>query len=74
VTDPAMDLVDIGVNLAHDSFDADRVAVIARARMHGVRRMIVTGSSLSSSDAAMSLAPGTPGLVRHGRRASAPRG
>lgn len=62
MTDPAMDLVDIGVNLAHDSFDADRVAVISRARTHGVRRMIVTGSSLSSSDAAMSLAREHPGL------------
>jgi TatD DNase family protein len=56
------DLVDIGVNLAHDSFDADRDAVIRRARTAGVRRMIVTGSSLRSSKAALELAGGDTGL------------
>lgn len=62
MTDSAMHLVDIGVNLAHDSFDADRVAVIARARAHGVTRMIVTGSSLGSSEAAVNLARDHAGL------------
>lgn len=51
-----MNLVDIGVNLAHDSFDADRAEVIARAHAVGVERMIVTGSSLPSSAAALALA------------------
>jgi TatD DNase family protein len=40
-----LSLVDIGVNLAHDSFDADRDEVLARARQAGVARMVVTGSS-----------------------------
>jgi len=57
-----MTLVDIGVNLAHDSFDSDRDAVIARAREAGVARMVITGSSLSSSAAALRLAQQDPGL------------
>jgi TatD DNase family protein len=55
-------LVDIGVNLAHDSFDADRTEVLARARAAGVERMVVTGSSLHSSEAALRLAGSEPGL------------
>jgi len=51
-----MKLVDIGVNLAHDSFDADREAVLERARAAGVTRMIVTGSTLQSSRDALLLA------------------
>jgi TatD DNase family protein len=58
----APSLVDIGVNLAHDSFDGDRAEVISRARAAGVARMIVTGSSLDSSAAALELAAGDPGL------------
>jgi TatD DNase family protein len=57
-----MNLVDIGVNLAHDSFDADRAEVIARARAAGVARMIITGSSLASSEAALGLAQQDPAL------------
>jgi TatD DNase family protein len=44
------------VNLAHESFDPDRVEVIARARAAGVVRMIVTGSTLESSAVAQQLA------------------
>ena len=57
-----MKLVDIGVNLAHDSFDADRAEVMSRARAVGVERMIVTGSSLPSSAAALALAQQDSGL------------
>lgn len=57
-----MNLVDIGVNLAHDSFAADRAEVIARARAVGVARMVVTGSSLASSAAAVELAQQDAGL------------
>lgn len=56
-------LVDIGINLAHDSFDADRAAVIERARAAGVTRMIVTGSSLDSSRRALELAREWPGVL-----------
>lgn len=51
-----MQLIDIGVNLTHDSFDADRSEVIARARDAGVLQMIVTGSSGSSTRRAIALA------------------
>lgn len=57
-----MNLVDIGVNLAHDSFDADRAAVVERAREAGVARMIVTGSTLQSSRDALRLAQGDDAL------------
>jgi TatD DNase family protein len=44
-----MELVDIGLNLAHDSFDADRDAVLARAREAVVVQMVITGSSEEST-------------------------
>ena len=56
-------LVDIGINLTHDSFDADREAVIARARAAGVAHLIVTGSSLASSPAAAALAASDAGFM-----------
>lgn len=43
------ELVDIGLNLAHDSFDHDRDAVLARAAAAGVTRLLVTGSSIAST-------------------------
>ena len=48
-------LIDIGVNLAHDSYDADREAVIARAHAAGVAQLVVTGSTLASSTRAIGL-------------------
>ncbi|MGH8305660.1 MAG: TatD family hydrolase, partial [Steroidobacteraceae bacterium] len=49
-------LIDIGINLAHDSYAGDRDAVIARAHAAGVVQMLVTGSTLASSAAALELA------------------
>lgn len=49
-------LIDIGVNLSRDSFDEDRDAVLKRAASAGVTRMIVTGSSDQSNEAALRLA------------------
>jgi TatD DNase family protein len=57
-------LVDIGLNLAHDSFDHDRDQVVASARAVGVRRMVITGSTLENSRAAISLARSAPGTFR----------
>jgi TatD DNase family protein len=57
---PTAPLIDIGINLAHDSFDADRDAVLARARAAGVVQMIVTGSSEASTAAAVALARAHP--------------
>jgi TatD DNase family protein len=52
---PIAPLCDIGINLAHDSFDQDREAVIQRAAEVGVTRMVITGSSLASTRAAIAL-------------------
>jgi TatD DNase family protein len=49
------DLIDIGANLTHASFDADREAVLARAAEAGVGRIVVTGSSVTSSVQAAAL-------------------
>lgn len=56
-------LIDIGVNLTHDSFDHDRPEVIERAIRAGVTRMIVTGSTADSSRAALRLAQARPGQL-----------
>ena len=56
-------LIDIGINLAHDSYDADRDAVIERAEAAGVAQMIVTGSSCASTRTAISLARQHPGRL-----------
>jgi len=57
-------LIDIGANLAHDSFDADRDAVLERARAAGVAAMIVTGSTLDDSEKAIALARRYPDRLR----------
>lgn len=51
-----IELVDVGANLTHDSFDRDRADVIARAAAVGVTRLIVTGASLDGSAKAAALA------------------
>ena len=58
-----MDLIDIGANLTHDSFDADRDAVLARARAAGVARIVVTGASREHSPKALALAQAHPGVL-----------
>jgi TatD DNase family protein len=58
-----MELIDIGLNLAHDSFDADRDAVLARARDAGVVQMVITGSSEESTARARDLARAHPGVL-----------
>jgi TatD DNase family protein len=59
----SLQFIDIGINLAHDSYDADRAAVVDRARRAGVTQMIVTGSSLDSSRRALALAREWPGVL-----------
>ncbi len=56
-------LVDIGANLAHDSFDDDRDAMMQRAADAGVTTMIVTGSSDDSNVRAAALAEANPGVL-----------
>jgi TatD DNase family protein len=56
-------LIDIGINLSHDSFDADRDAVMTRAAEAGVVQMIVTGSSGPTTRASIDLARAHPGRL-----------
>ncbi len=55
-----MELIDIGCNLTHDSFDRDREAVIEAAHEAGVVQMINTGASAEGSVAAVKLAKAWP--------------
>lgn len=56
-------LIDIGINLGHDSYDGDRDAVIARAEAAGVVQMMVTGASIEGSQKALELARSLPGRL-----------
>src|SRR5690606_19437020 len=57
-------LVDIGINLTHDSFDSDRAEVIARAQAAGVSHFLVTGADLQSTRRAIELVDQHPTLLR----------
>ncbi len=57
------DLVDIGANLSHKSFRSDLAEVLRRGREAGVRRILVTGTSVESTRAAIALARGHPGAL-----------
>lgn len=57
-------LVDIGLNLGHDSFDADRDSVVERALSAGVHRMVITGASLSGTERAIAVARQWPDAMR----------
>jgi TatD DNase family protein len=61
---PAPTLVDIGLNLGHDSFDLDRAEVVAAALASGVRHMVITGSSLDSTRRAIDLVRTDPAVFR----------
>ncbi len=56
-------LIDIGANLAHDSFDDDRDEILQRAHDAGVARILVTGSSDESNVKAADLADAHPGIL-----------
>jgi TatD DNase family protein len=56
-------LIDIGANLAHDSFDHDRSEVLRRARAAGVGALVITGSSRDSSFRAAELVAACPGRL-----------
>jgi TatD DNase family protein len=58
-----VELIDIGINLGHDSYDADREAVVAAARAAGVVQLVVTGSSLESSRTAAAYARASQGAI-----------
>lgn len=54
-------MIDIGLNLTHESFDHDRDAVWQRARAAGVNLAILTGASREHSPQALELARTRPG-------------
>jgi TatD DNase family protein len=62
--EPEVQLVDIGINLTHDSYDRDREAVLQRALAAGVVQMVVTGASLSGTRDAIELARTVPRMLR----------
>jgi TatD DNase family protein len=64
VTAVPPEIIDIGLNLAHDIFDHDRDSVVRRAVDAGVTRMILTGSSLPSTRAALTLVRADPRRFR----------
>lgn len=58
-----MEMIDIGCNLTHDSFDHDREEVISAAVAAGVVQMVVTGASQDGSVKALELARHYPGRL-----------
>jgi len=58
-----MELIDIGCNLTHDSFDADRDEVVAAAQAAGVVQIVVTGASKAGSEQALALELDRPGVL-----------
>ena len=60
----AAPLVDIGANLTHPSFRDDLPQVLERAAAHGIAQIVVTGSSVEGSRAALTLAQGNPAMLR----------
>jgi TatD DNase family protein len=57
------DLIDIGANLGHESFEHDLDAVIERAIAHGVAQMVLTGASRAGSPRALEIARLRPGRL-----------
>ena len=50
-----MQLIDIGVNLTHESFSHDLPEVLQRATAAGVHRMVVTGTTVEATREALAL-------------------
>jgi TatD DNase family protein len=56
-------LIDIGINLTHDSFEPDRAAVLQRARDAGLVHLVITGASLAGAEQAVALAETDPSFL-----------
>ena len=56
-------LIDIGANIAHNSFDEDRIEMMQRAKEAGVEKIIITGSSDESNVRAAELAADSAGTL-----------
>lgn len=57
------ELIDIGVNLGHESFAHDRDEVLAQALAAGVGKMILTGTSVEASVNEAAIAALRPGIL-----------
>ena len=55
-------MIDIGANLTHSSFAQDVEEVIARARAAGVTELMVTGTTVDETRAAIDLVSKHPGM------------
>ena len=55
-----MELIDIGANLGHESFDQDLPEVLSRAREVGIVQMVITGASREGSPKALHIAQQHP--------------
>jgi len=58
-----MQLIDIGANLTHPAFHADLPEVLARARAAGVQHILVTGTSIPESSAAVRVSNAHPETI-----------
>lgn len=58
-----MQTIDIGINLIHRQFQPDREAVLKRAVNAGVSPLIITGTSVRSSEQAAAYAAKNPGTL-----------
>ena len=58
-----MKLIDIGVNLTGSAFKNDLPDVITRAQQAGVQHMMVTGTDVAHSEAAIELCRQYPGAL-----------
>ncbi|VAW61350.1 Deoxyribonuclease TatD [hydrothermal vent metagenome] len=63
MTEPANNLIDIGVNLTGKSFKKDLPQVIDRAVLAGVSQMVVTGTTLAHSEDAQMLCDRWPDIL-----------
>lgn len=57
------DLIDIGANLGHPSYQADLGDVILRAKQAGLSKIMVTGTSEKISQECEKLVSGYPGFL-----------
>ena len=60
ITAPPCELIDIGLNLTHESFAHDLPDVLRRAHLAGVSRMIITGTTIAATREAIALARTDP--------------
>jgi TatD DNase family protein len=58
-----LNIIDIGINLLHSSFDKDRESVVMNARNTGVTKMILTGTSEKNSIDCKAYAEKHPGIL-----------